>query len=229
MGVYIVSQFDDISNDSPWCSAVESKSVFYSSHINFCQLINNGILCSVTENAKKSLLSRKQKEQMTQLLIAVIVEFAEPYFARMARHRQLERRKLLLLQHQQQKQKKQAQQQTREKKKVRRSVGKNALQDEKSSSSGFDERAVSWATSCLKQLLQPPPVTHNTNNASSTNNNNNDGHHPPPAANNDTHIPELDALLAASGPHDGMETERRMQSALMCGLQGRRLLQTMGM
>ena len=43
------------------------------------------------------------------------------------------------------------------------------------------------------------------------------------------HIPELDALLAATGPHDGLEAEERMQNALMHGLQSRRLLQSIGM
>ena len=42
-------------------------------------------------------------------------------------------------------------------------------------------------------------------------------------------IPELDALLSASGEHDGMEMEECMQSALLQGLQGRRLLQSMGL
>ena len=41
-------------------------------------------------------------------------------------------------------------------------------------------------------------------------------------------IPELDALLSASGEHDGMKMEECIQSALLQGLQSRRLLQHMG-
>ena len=48
------------------------------------------------------------------------------------------------------------------------------------------------------------------------NNNNNN--------NNDYTIPELDALLAASGPHDGITMQERIHCALMNGLNGRRLL-----
>ena len=45
-------------------------------------------------------------------------------------------------------------------------------------------------------------------------------------AGDDTYnIPEIDALLSASGGHDGLDMETCMQSALMQGLQARRLLQ----
>jgi len=161
-------------------------------------------------------LSRIEKEQITQLLIAIIVEFSEPYFAQMARHQQLERAKLLLMQQAQ----KQAQQQTQEilkakgrsKNRPQNDVNKDATQKDQSRLPDFHKRAVSWATSCLTQLLQLPPSATPINKGYVT-------------RTNKIHIPELDALLAASGPHDGLEFERQMQSALLCGFQGRQLLQ----
>ena len=44
----------------------------------------------------------------------------------------------------------------------------------------------------------------------------------------DHHIPELDALLAATGRHDAMEMEQDFQRAILQGLQSRLLLQHMG-
>ena len=99
--------------------------------------------------------------------------------------------------------------------------------------SSFDERAISWATSCIKQLLQtpsptlpPPNMSNNTvkqlnksGKDTPLNNHLDDGH---------MMIPELDALLSASGEHDGMEMEECIQSALLQGLQCHRLLQHMG-
>mmetsp|Transcript_43359 Transcript_43359/g.92175 ORF Transcript_43359/g.92175 Transcript_43359/m.92175 type:complete len:382 (+) Transcript_43359:97-1242(+) len=184
-------------------------------------------------DAKKSP-PRKQREKMTQLLIAVILEFAEPHFARTARRRQQERSRNLTLQ--------QRRRQARDEKKARgkqpqSSGDENALpRDDLASAFEFDERAASWATSCLKQLLRPPSASSfaqssgapNDWHASSTANKN-CYDRSPLKDDGDRVIPELDALLAASGPHDGMEMERRTQSALMLGLQGRRLLQNMGM
>ncbi|KAL7426256.1 hypothetical protein ACHAXH_000284 [Discostella pseudostelligera] len=47
----------------------------------------------------KPLVSRKQKEKMNQLMLAVIVEFSEPYFAQVVRHRrQLQKEQLLFQQ-----------------------------------------------------------------------------------------------------------------------------------
>ena len=167
--------------------------------------------------------SRTQKDKMTKLLIAVIVEFAEPYFVRVARRKQQERDKLLLLQ-QQKKQRIEEKQMT--KKKHSQST---VLQDEcQSSSFGFDERAISWASTCIKQLLQLTSPSILLPNTSSTTVN---------QLNNDTMndhlddghiIPELDALLSASGEHDGMKMEECVQSALLQGLQSHRLLQQMG-
>jgi hypothetical protein len=86
----------------------------------------------------------------------------------------------------------------------------------------FDNRAVAWATSCIHQLLQQPPqqsvggdFTKETGDNNMNSNNNND---------DDYSIPELDALLAASGPNDGIPMQERIQCALMNGLNGRRLL-----
>ena len=167
----------------------------------------------------KNYMSRKQRDKMTKLLIAVIVEFAEPYFVRKAQYRKQERDKLLF---QQQKKKHQTEEKHMTKKKHSQSA---APQDECTSSSfSFDERAISWATSCIKQLLQTPSSSSTVN---ITNKNCEDTIDDPVY---DGHmIPELDALLSASGEHDGMEMEECMQSALLQGLQGRRLLQCMGL
>ena len=178
----------------------------------------------------KNYMSRKQRDKMTKLLIAVIVEFAEPYFVRKAQHRKQERDKLLLIQQQ----KKQIQ--TSEKKMTKKkfqSTGTVAQDDNTSLSLGFDERAVSWATSCIKQLLQTPSPTSspNTINNNTVKQLNKNGKHTPLNDHlDDGHmmIPELDALLSASGEHDGMEMEQCIQSALLQGVQGRRFLQSMG-
>jgi hypothetical protein len=82
----------------------------------------------------------------------------------------------------------------------------------------FDNRAVAWATSCIHQLLQQPQqsvgVDFTTGDKMNSNNNDDD----------DYAIPELDALLAASGPHDGLPMQERIQCALMNGLNSHRLL-----
>ena len=177
------------------------------------------------ENAKRSP-SRVQRQLMTELLIAVIVEFAEPYLARMARHRQLERARLLRMQQRQQHAQQPTQEtlQGRKKGRLQKNEAEDPLQNVQSSLPDFDKRAVSWATSCLTQLLRPQPVASPGSKSSAAAGSLSDDEEP----SNPTHIPELDALLAASGLHDGMEMERRMQSALLCGLQGRRLLQNRG-
>jgi len=54
-----------------------------------------------TSCAQKDI-SRKQRHKLTQLLLAVIVEFAEPYFVRVARYKDQERARKI----QQKKQKK---------------------------------------------------------------------------------------------------------------------------
>ena len=168
----------------------------------------------------KNYMSRKQRDKMTKLLIAVIVEFAEPYFVRMAQYKKLERDKLLLVQQQKK------QMQTSEKKMTKKKLQSTGTKDDKTSSLfEFAERAISWATSCIKQLLQTPSssstfnITNKKGGDTPLNDHLDDGH---------MMIPELDALLSASGEHDGMEMEECMQSALLQGLQGRRLLQRMG-
>ncbi|MDB4430358.1 hypothetical protein N9140_00190 [bacterium] len=168
-------------------------------------------------------MSRKQKDKMTKLLVAVIVEFAEPYFVRVARRKQQERDKLLLLQQQ----KKQQLEKNKMTKKKLQSSGTLPQEECTSSSFGFDERAISWATSCIKQLLQLTsttttlPDTSNTTVNQLSNGMMNDQL-------DDGQIPELDALLSASGEHDGMKMEECVQSALLQGLQSRRILQHMG-
>ena len=167
----------------------------------------------------KNYMSRKQRDKLTKLLVAVIVEFAEPYFVRMAQYKKLERDKLLLVQQQKK------QMQTSEKKMTKKKLQSSSAVDSEDKTSSFDERAISWATSCIKQLLQTPSssstfnITNKKGGDTPLNDHLDDGH---------MMIPELDALLSASGEHDGMEMEECMQSALLQGLQGRRLLQSMG-
>ena len=74
---------------------------------------------------------------------------------------------------------------------------------------GFEDRAVSWATNCLKVLLQPSLSA--SKNSGKTEQEKN-------ALDDDLHIPELDAFLAATGANDGNEMEKRMQQALLLGM-----------
>lgn len=155
----------------------------------------------------------QQKETLTTLLLAVIVEYAEPHFVRVTLHRERERKKLLLSQQ------KKTQQDKKKMPNAPRSTAGNAhcCAEEYSD---FDDRAVSWATTCIHQLIKPPALSSpKIGNESDDSYRSGDGYN----------IPALDALLAASGPHDGMALEKRMQSALMDGLQGRRLLQIIGL
>eukprot|EP00984_Skeletonema_dohrnii_P018994 scaffold8994_cov184-Skeletonema_dohrnii-CCMP3373.AAC.1 len=59
-----------------------------------------------SQSHKKRDVPYSAREKMTQLIIAVIVEFAEPYFVRITRRREEERRKLLLHDKEQEPQKK---------------------------------------------------------------------------------------------------------------------------
>ena len=218
----------------------------YNNHAPVIDANNNNGCTSNTNHANpnSNMLSRTQHDKMTQLLIAVIVEFAEPYYAKMTRYRQQERRRLLLLQQQQQqkegeqkkkkkREKKQHHQQQQQQQQQQGQSNNTPSQDNiVSSLIKFDERAASWATSCLKQLLlQPPPILPSS--SSMPNFNTVIGYGDTIRANNDhennPHIPELDALLAASGSHDGMKMEEQIQNALIYGVHGRRLLKSMGM
>jgi hypothetical protein len=149
--------------------------------------------------------TRQQKDTVTQLLLAVIIEFSEPYFIRMTLREDQERLNLL-------------QQQRNDKDKITTSNGASLRQHcSLDTDVKFDNRAVAWATSCIHQLLQPPQQSVGvdfTKEKGHLNSNNDD----------DYSIPELDALLAASGPHDGIPMQERIQCALMNGLNGRRLL-----
>ena len=159
-------------------------------------------------------LTRKQKEKMNRLLLAVIVEFSEPYFAKVVRRRQHTHKQQLLLQQ-------------------KNNNGGKTMRPRKNQESPlslqFDERAVSWATKCIDQLIRPPtasycPPIRNDNVKSS-----NKRQYTHCVGDNNYHIPELDALLATSSPHDGLEAEERMQHALMHSLKCRRLSQSIGM
>jgi len=141
------------------------------------------------------------REKMTQLIIAVIVEFAEPYFVRKIGRREEERSELLA-------HGKGEQEPQKKKSKRRKGVEEDAVVI--SSTFRFEDRAVSWATQCLKLLLQP--------SLSPSKGVKNDLHIP---EKNDLYIPELDALLAATGSNDGNEIEQRMQQSLLLGMQAR--------
>ena len=153
-------------------------------------------------------LTIKQTETLTQLLLAVIVEFTEPHFVRVAQHQEREQKKLLL-----------SQQNTQGKNKMPSAPRSTGYAHCTEQNSEFDDRAVSWATTCIHKLIKPPALSPQMGNESDNSYRSGDGYN----------IPALDALLAASGPHDGMVLETRIQSALMNGLQGRRLLQTIGL
>jgi hypothetical protein len=152
-------------------------------------------------------MTNQQKETLTELLIAVIVEFTEPHFVRVALRREQERKKPLP-----------SQRNAQDRKRVPSAPPPRRGKDpRKGKCSEFDDRAVSWATTCINRLIQPPTSSFKR------------GDEKDDRLGDDCNIPALDALLAASGPHDGMAFERRRQSALMDGLRGRRLLQYVGL
>ena len=159
-----------------------------------------------SQSSKRRDISYSAREKMTQLIIAVIVEFAEPYFVRITKHKEEERLKLLM--HDKEKDPPQ-----KKKSKKRKGVEENNVV---SSKLRFEDRAVSWATQCLKLLLQPrslsPSIGVQKNNSSSKCEAN---------APDDLHIPELEALLSATGSNDGHEIEQRMQQSLLLGIQAR--------
>ena len=176
-----------------------------------------------SNNVRQKMMTRRQKEKMNQLLLAVIVEFSEPYFARVVRHRREQAQtKELLTQ--------QLSNWEKKKKRSRTNLDNPPLQsNSQRMASHFDERAVSWATACIDQLIRPPTASYVSSNRNNGNVRcNNERSHTYHRVDN-YHIPELDALLAASGPHDGLEAEDRMQSALMHSLQSRRALRSNGM
>lgn len=159
-----------------------------------------------SQSSKRRDISYSAREKMTQLIIAVIVEFAEPYFVRITKHKEEERLKLLMHDKEKEPQKK--------KSKKRKGVEENNVA---SSKLRFEDRAVSWATQCLKLLLQPrsllPSIGVQKNSSSSSKCEAN--------APDDLHIPELEAFLAATGSNDGHEIEQRMQQSLLLGIQAR--------
>ena len=164
---------------------------------------NNDTSCARKE------ISRKQRHKLTQLLLAVIVEFAEPYFVRVAQYKDQERARKI----QQKKQKTEMKEDEMNKK-------KSATQpkDDTPQSLEFDERAISWATSCIKQLIEyPGPASVSASGMGKSNDSNADGimsENDQQTSLEDHHIPELDALLAATGKHNAMEMEQDFQRAI---------------
>jgi len=176
-----------------------------------------------TSCAQKDI-SRKQRHKLTQLLLAVIVEFAEPYFVKVAKYKDQERARKI----QQKKQKKEMEADEMNKKKRSAQPQKDDTSDP---SLEFDERAISWATSCIKQLIEytgPAEVPSIARSIDSLFGDNNNADEIDQMSIEDHHIPELDALLAATGKHDAMEMEQDFQHAILQGVQSRLLLQHMG-
>ena len=172
-----------------------------------------------TSYAQKDI-SRKQRHKLTQLLLAVIVEFAEPYFVRKAQYKDQERARKI----QQKKQKKEMQADDEMNKKISALPQKDDTSDP---SLEFDERAISWATSCIKQLIEYPgsSISSSTSGLGSlfSDNNITADENDQQTSLEDHHIPELDALLAATGKHDAMEMEQDFQRAILQGVQSRLL------
>lgn len=161
-----------------------------------------------SQTYKRRDISYSTSEKMTQLLIAVIVEFAEPYFVRITKRRD-EERKVQLHNKEQNSQ--------IERTKKRAGKKRNVVEDENKMQSsskkvGFEDRAVSWATNCLKVLLQPSLSASKNSDETEQEKN---------ALDDDLHIPELDAFLAATGANDANEMEKRMQQALLLGMHAR--------
>ena len=164
--------------------------------------------------------TKHQKNTVTRLLLAVIVEFSEPYFIRMTLREEHQGR-LLLLQRQQQRNN---ENKTTTTTTTTTSNNDASLQNCSSLDKDvkFDNRAVAWATSCIHQLLfRQPRQSSGGDFTKETGDNIMNGNND---CNSDYTIPELDALLAASGPHDGITMQERIHCALMNGLNGRRLL-----
>jgi len=171
-----------------------------------------------TSCAQKDI-TRKQRHKLTQLLLAVIVEFAEPYFVKVAKYKDQERARKI-------------QQQKKQKMEMKADAEMNKKQsaqpkeDNTSPSLEFDERAISWATSCIKQLIEYPGSSISSSSSgldSLFGDDDNADENDQQMSLEDHHIPELDALLAATGKHDAMEMEQDFQRAILQGLQSRLL------
>jgi hypothetical protein len=162
-----------------------------------------------SQTYKRRDISYSTCEKMTQLMIAVIVEFAEPYFVRITKRRD-EERKMQLHNKEQISQMERTKKRAGKKRKVAEDENKMQSSSEKV---GFEDRAVSWATNCLKVLLQP--------SLSASKNSGDNKEEEKNALDDDLHIPELDAFLAATGANDGNEMEKRMQQALLLGMHAR--------
>jgi hypothetical protein len=136
---------------------------------------------STTSNEDETSVSYvDQKVLMTQLLIAVIIEFTEPHFVKSFQWNKV---------HVQ-----------RPPKKPKTDPSDVKCKNNDSNDEiKFSKRAVEWATSCISRLLQTTT-----------------------SADDPTHIPELDALLGATGENDGLKLEEMIQSSLLCGLMGAR-------
>eukprot|EP00578_Thalassiosira_sp_NH16_P003403 CAMPEP_0181140888 /NCGR_PEP_ID=MMETSP1071-20121207/35536_1 /TAXON_ID=35127 /ORGANISM="Thalassiosira sp., Strain NH16" /LENGTH=142 /DNA_ID=CAMNT_0023227853 /DNA_START=26 /DNA_END=451 /DNA_ORIENTATION=+ len=128
-------------------------------------------------------MTREQRDKMTQLLIAVIVEFAEPPSRDTygILHMRLQQR-----QQQQQQRQKRREKNTNRTREEEEEKEKTTVKDDDSQRGGgnvadndttdarssahldFDDRAVVWATSCLNQLLHSPPPAPVVSSAASS-------------------------------------------------------------
>lgn len=133
----------------------------------------------LSKDKQKAVQSMDEKLFLTQLLVAAIVEFAEPHFVRTSKS------------------------QSKKSKMESKSKMKSKTEGSNSNSSfhsiEFSMRATTWATTCLSRLLKTTISTDES-----------------------IHIPELDALLGATGEVDAVQLEEMMQQSLLCGMMGAR-------
>jgi hypothetical protein len=181
----------------------------------------------------KEGLTTEQRETLTQLLLAVIVEFAEPHFVNVTLHRERERERRTMSRSSVQLRRKDDRdgKETTTSGGIRspRGTGEGKVPPPSTTTrmggnrhTEFDDRAVSWATSCISQLIGPPGVRRG---GDEERDDYRDRRSSTGGDDDDYAIPALDALLAASGPHDGLLMEKRMRSELMHSLRDRRMLQ----
>ena len=127
----------------------------------------------LSKDKQKAVQSVDKKLFLTQLLVAAIVEFAEPHFVRISK--------------------------SQSKKSKMEPITDGSNSNSSFHSIEFSIRATTWATTCLSRLLKTTISTDES-----------------------IHIPELDALLGATGEVDAVQLEEMMQQSLLCGMMGAR-------
>ena len=164
-------------------------------------LVNRVIEEHYTEGTARHEAGRPSPRQdgtMTELLLAVIVEFAEPHLARAAR------RRLVGSAHEAEGGRSSGRREGASARKRRRRNENDGGGDEGASTS-YDERAVSWTESCVRQVLRAGGGGDDGGRCSAV-------------------IPELDALLGATGEHDGAAMDDDVREAVLLGYRAHRSL-----